>query len=140
MNDQNRSDIENLCRGLVDAFQGTLSWKWDRRFETVLAEFGVDRKTNIRASLERHLSATWDSANAGNAPEIVRAIYDNLGGLRQGQFLFTSDPKQDALIFCTWWPWGDGKEISIRIGPAYKNLSDEQRAESIALFRSWFGV
>jgi len=134
--------IEKVCRELAGAFQGSLSWKWDRRFETVLAEFGVGKKENIRAILERYLSATWESSNVGNAPDIVRTIDDSLGGLRPGQFLFTSDPNRDALIFCTWWPWGDGKQISIRIGPFYndKDLSDSEVAEKIALFRNWFGV
>ena len=133
-------DIENVCRELAGAFQGILSWKWDRRFETVLAEFSVDKKENIRAILERYLSAIWDSANVGNAPDIVRTVESHFGGLWPGQLLFTSDPKRDALIFGTWWPWGDGKEISIRIGPSYGTLPDSKRDEQIQLFKSWFGV
>jgi hypothetical protein len=117
-----------------------LSWKWDRRFETVLAEFSVDKKENVRAILERYLNATWDSSNVGNAPDIVRAIHDNFGGLRPGQFLFTTAPNREVLIFCTSWPWGDGKEISIRIGPAHKEVSDSEGLEEIELFRVWFGV
>lgn len=140
MNDLDKSEVENVCRELSSAFQGTLTWKWDRRFETVLAEFGVDRKINIRATLEQYLRVTWDSSNVGNAPEIVRVIDDRLGGLRPGQFIFTSDPNRDALIFCTWWPWGDGKEISIRVGPSYENLSDSERDENIQQFKVWFGV
>jgi len=140
VNDLDKSEVENVCRELSSAFQGTLTWKWDRRFETVLAEFGVDRKNNIRATLEQYLSVTWDSSNVGNAPDIVRVIDDRLGGLRSGQFLFTSDPNRDALIFCTWWPWGDGKDISIRVGPSYENLSDSERDENIQQFKVWFGV
>ena len=140
MTDQIESDLEKIRSDLARAFRGVLLCKWDQRFETVLAEFRVDKKDNIRAILERHLSATWDSSNAGNAPDLVRAIVDSFGGLRRGQFLFTSDPNRDALIFCTWWPWVDGKEISIRIGLAYKNLSDLERAEKMQLFKSWFGV
>jgi hypothetical protein len=54
--------------------------------------------------------------------------------------LFTSDPKRDALIFCAWWPWGDGKTISIRIAPFFKKLSDSETAAKIQLFKGWFGV
>jgi hypothetical protein len=137
---QNKSDIENICRELSSAFQGTLIWKWDNRFETVLAEFGIDKKDAIRAILERHLSVTWDSANVGNAPDIVRTIESHFGGLWPGQLLFTSDPKREALIFGTWWPWGDGKEISIRIGPAYRTQTDSKRDEKFQQFKAWFGV
>lgn len=138
--DLTNKDIEDICRELASAFQGILSWKWDRRFETVLAEFGVDKKENIRAILERHLSATWDSSNVGNAPDTVRTIESHFGGLWPGQLLFTSDPNRDALIFGTWWPWGDGKEISIRIGPSYRTRTDSKRDEKIQQFKSWFGV
>ncbi|SRR5258706_1967103 len=140
VNDLDKAEIKNICTALAGGFQGTLKWAWDRRFETVLAEFGVDRKDDIRAILEQSLKVTWDSANVGNAPEIVRAIDDLLGGLRPGQFLFTSDPQRDALIFCAWWPWGSGKEISLRVGPSYKNLSDAERADSLRQFKGWFGV
>jgi hypothetical protein len=132
--------IEGVCRELSHAFQGVLTWEWDKRFETVLAEFSVDKKENVRAILERYLSATWDSSNVGDAPDIVRAIESHFGGLWPGQLLFTSDPKRDALIFGTWWPWGDGKEISMRIGPSYRTMTDAKRDEKIQLFKSWFGV
>jgi hypothetical protein len=140
VNDLDQAEIKNICTALSNGFRGTFKWAWDRRFETVLAEFAVDRKDDIRAILEQSLNVTWDSANVGNAPEIVRSIDDLLGGLRPGQLLFTSDPKRDALIFCAWWPWGSGKEISLRVGPSYKNLSDAERGENLQQFKGWFGV
>ena len=140
MNDASKADIEAVCRDLAHSFQGILSWKWDRRFETVLAEFGVGQEADVRAILENSLDVTWDSSSVGNATDIVRAISANFGGLRPGQLLFTSDPNRDALAFCMWWPWGNGKEISIRIGPTYKDLGDSERADKVELFRAWFGV
>src|SRR5438067_1951240 len=109
MGDPNKSDIENVCRELLNAFQGILSWKWDGRFETVLAEFGVDGKDSVRTVLQRHLSMLWDSSNIATGADIVRAINVRVASLRSGQFLFTSDPHPGALVFCAWWPWGDGQ-------------------------------
>jgi hypothetical protein len=140
MCDLNKSDIENVCKELLNAFQGVLSWKWDRRFETVLAEFGVESKENIRASLEQSLGNVWDSSNVGNAPEDVRTIDNHLGGLWPGQLLFTSDPSRDVLVFCTWWPWGDGKAISIRIGLSDNQSSDSERTEQLQSFKGWFRI
>ena len=140
MDDANKSDLENDCKELLNAFRGVLSWKWDGRFETVLAEFGVDNKDSIRAILERYLRITWDSSNIGNAPDVVRTINDRLGRLRTGQLLFTSDPNREAFIFCAWWPWGGGKTISIRIAPSFKKISDSEKAEKIQLFKEWFGI
>ena len=140
MDDPNLSGPESDCKELGGVFQGVLLWKWDSRFETVWSEFGADKKDLVRAFLERYLRLTWDSSNIGKAPDIVQTIDSRLGRLRTGQLLFTSDPSLDTLIFCAWWPWGDGKAISIRIAPSYKKLSESKKAEKIRLLKGWFGI
>jgi len=140
VNDLNTASAEDVCKELVRVFHGVLSWKWDRRFETVLAEFGVATKDNIRATLGSFLGNLWDSSNVGNAPSNVRAVDNRLGGLWPGQLLLTSDAKQDNLVFCCWWPWGDGKSISIRVGLGNEKLSDSEWTELVATFKTWFGV
>ena len=132
--------MEEVSKGLANAFQGILSWQWDRRFETVLAEFSVEKKDEVRSILGRYLDHTYDSSNVGNGPDIARTVESDFGGLWPGQLLFTSDPNREAVIFATWWPWGDGKEISIRIGPAFRIVADSQRDEQIQLFKTWFGI
>ena len=139
MADLTTAGMEDICRGLASSFDGILLWKWDRRFETVLAEFSVDKKDTVRGLLKGHLSHFFDSSNVADGPEIVRAVVAQFGGLWPGQLLFTSDPSGEAMIFGTWWPWGDGKEISIRIGPAFQSLPEWHRDEQIQLFKSWFG-
>ena len=138
MHDPNKSDLENVCREFFSAFQEVLSWKWESRFETALAELSVDNKDKVRAILERYLNIAWDSSSIGNAPDNVQKIASQLGGLRSAQLLFTSDPNQDAFIFGAWWPWGGGQTISIRVAPSDKRLSDSEMAELIKLFKGWF--
>lgn len=140
MSDPDKSDVEKVCGEFLRAFQGVLSWKWDGRFETVLAEFGVGDKDGVRAILERHLGTIWDSSSIASAPDIVRTVNIRVASLRSGQLLFTSDPNRDALIFCAWWPWGDGKTISIRVAPFFRKLSASEMAAKIQLFKGWFGV
>lgn len=140
MHNPNKPGLETACKELGSAFRGVLSWKWDSRFEAVLAEFGVGQKESIRTILERSLGIPWHSSNIGNAPDIVREINSHLGGLRPGQLLFTSDPNREPFIFCPWWPWDDGEAISIRIGSSYVKLSDSEKAEKIQLFKEWFGI
>jgi hypothetical protein len=139
MHDPTQTELEKICKELANAFKGILSWKWDSRFDTVLAEFTTDKKNSVRAILDRHLSMTWDSSNIGSAPKTIQKINTHLGKLRSGQLLFSSDPKQKAYLFCAWWPWGDGKTISIRIAPYYKGLSDSEKADKTQLFKRWFG-
>ena len=140
MHDLNESDIENVCREFFMAFQGVLSWKWDSRFETALAEFSVDNKGSVREILGRYLNIAWDSSNIPKAPDAVQMIASRLGGLRSGQLLFASDSSQKAFVFGAWWPWGDGKTISIRVAPFVTGLSDSEAAALIKHFKGWFGL
>ena len=133
-------NLENVCRELASTFQGVLSWQWDSRFETILAEFAVDDKGSIRSILERYLSNIWDSSTIGQAPGSVQKITRHLGGLMSGQLLFASDPNLDTFMFCAWWPWGDAKTISIRLAPAGRKLADSYKAEQNERFRAWFGL
>ena len=110
-----KSDLEKLSRELLSASWGAFSWKWDHRFEAFLAEFSADNGDQFRAILERDFSNVWDSSNIREAPDIVQMCNDNFGGLRSGQLLFTTDSSQDIFVYGAWWPWGDGKTISLRI-------------------------
>ena len=140
MSDLNRSDTESFCSELLGAFQGMLSWGWDSRFQTVLAQFGADSEDFVRETLEGHFSFTWKTSNIEQSSGAVGMINSHLGGLREGQLLFTSEPSQGVFIFCAWWPWGDGKTISIRVAPFYSMLSESEMAELINQLKHWFGI
>ena len=140
MSDPAEKGLETHCRRLSIAFQGVLSWKWDGRLETVLAEFGTGKKDDIRAILEQFLPMAWDSSNIDNAPDMVQTINEHLGGLWPGQQLFTSDPGGESFTFCAWWPWGDGKTISIRIAPFYQTLSNFEKVEKAQVLKTCFGI
>jgi hypothetical protein len=140
MDSADKSGLESAWEELGRAFGGALSWKWDGRFEAVLAEFAAGKKESIRGILERSLRITWDSSNIDKAPDIVREVNSHLGGLRAGQMLFTTDPNREPLIFCAWWPWENGKTISLRIASADRKLSDPEKAEKIQLLKQGFGI
>ena len=140
MNSLNASGPEHLCKELSDEFRGVLSWKWDDRFQTVLAEFKVDNKTLVHNALERRLDRIWDSSNIEKAPESVQTISSAFGGIMPGQLLFTSDPDGDALVFCAWWPWGNGETISIRLAPFYQKPSGSDGTEETQRLKECFGI
>jgi len=119
-----KSDLEKISRKLLSASRGVLSWKWDQRFEAFLAEFSADKRDEFRSILERDFSNVWDSSNIREAPDIVKMCNNNFGGLQSGQLLFTSDPSQDVFICGAWWPWGDGRTISLRIASPAKKLEN----------------
>ncbi len=140
MDNLTKPDLEHISREMATAFEGIVSWKWDDRFNTVVAAFSAEEAERVRAILEQYLTATWDSKSVDMMPEIVQAVGNQLDGLMAGQLLFTSDPEHEALVFCAWWPWGNGKTISIRLAPFDHRLSDAQRDEHIQKFKGWFGV
>ena len=117
-----KSDLEKISRKLLSASRGVLSWKWDHRFEAFLAEFSSDKRDEFRSILERDFSKVWDNLNIREAPDIVQMCNDNFGGLRSGQLLFTTDQSQDFFVCGAWWPWSDGKTISLRIASPAKEL------------------
>lgn len=144
MQDLIMSNMEILCTGILseipEEIHEEMLWQWDSRFETALAQFNVESKTAIHAAVHNQLGVIWDQSNINQAPEIVKNISASLGNINSGQLLFTSDPEKDDLIYCAWWPWGNGETISIRVSPSYHGLSDSEKAEKMQVFKGWFGI
>ena len=106
----------NDCSELVAALQADLSWEWDSRFETALAQISIEEKNGICTTLEKHMGTAWDSVTIDMAPERMQRVIGRLGGIMPGQLLYTVGLPEDGVAFCAWWPWGNGKTISIRFG------------------------
>lgn len=123
MEEEARKVLERELHDLAAVFRGVLEWKWDSRFGTVLAEFPVDKKAGVLGQLERRLVSSWDSATIVDAPETARQVAKHLGGLLSGQLLLLSGPAEETLVYCAWWPWGNGQTISIRVG-LHRETSD----------------
>ncbi len=138
--DYDTSRLEKSCRDLVKAFENRLTWKWDERFETVLAEFSVKDKESVSHIIKIQMGDIWDRDNSGNAPEVVKMAIGYFGGLSQGQQLFTSDPAGDDLVLCAWWPWGNGETISIRLGVFADSLNENENEELTRVFKTWFNL
>ena len=107
---------EDACSALVEALQAHLSWEWDSRFETALAQISSAEKNKIGATLEKHMGTAWDSVTIDAAPEKLRHLISRLGGIMPGQLLYAVGLPEDGIAFCAWWPWGNGQTISIRFG------------------------
>lgn len=92
-----KSDLKERCRGLLDDFNGVISWKWDNNFNALLAEVPIEKITEVRTILESHLNFVWDKTTIRSAPETAQDVF---GDLRGNQLLFTSDPETHVLITC----------------------------------------
>lgn len=107
---------EHDCTELFKVLQAALSWQWDNRFQAALSQISIEEKDVTRLTLENHLGTPWDSGTIDTAPETVRRAIGRLGGIMPGQLLFAVGLPQDGIVFCAWWPWGNGRTISLRIG------------------------
>jgi hypothetical protein len=132
--------LEKKSRKLVEAFDNLLSWKWDDRFETVLAQFSTQEKESVYRIIKTQMGFKWDTDNVNKAPKLVKMIIDSFGGLEKEQLFFTSDLDNGEFLFCAFWPWGDGKTVSLRLGVFADSLSDDDNKELTRLFKNWFSV
>ena len=130
----------SICAGLRSAFVGILEWNWDGRLGSVLAEFPLEKKASVLGVLDQHLVSRWDSATIGEAPEIAQNVKGHLGGLMADQLLFLSDLEDDPLVYCAWWPWGDGRTISVRIGLFSETTDTGEKGALTEALKGWFGI
>ena len=128
------SDISNMlsehdCTKLFEALQADLSWEWDSRFKTVLAQISVKEKDTIEKTLENYLGIAWDSVTINSAPESVQRILVRFGGIMSEQLFYAAGLAENGIVFCAWWPWGNGQTISIRLGTT---LEDSTLLDTLA--------
>ena len=109
-------------------------WSWDSRFETVASTFGTDLLSEAKASAALALPHVWTDKTLASASPSLRELAKKTGGVRAAQMLLSADPQGILQPFGLWWPWEDGRTISLRIG--LDNASSDQKQ----LLLSTFGV
>jgi hypothetical protein len=140
MDKKQLNQLKKISQSLIHNTSEIIKWQWDDRFFGALSQFSVNDSPFILSVLTEHLNSPWTFSNIKTAPELILIISDSTGGLREGQKLFVSNCKKNPLLFATYWPWGNGKEISLRLIPTGQALSDLEMVELVSMFRSWTGV
>ncbi len=140
MSSNDLATLERFSKKMLTELNGVGSMKWDDRFETVLIEFATEKKKDLRTILDQFYTHVWDESNIDGVKGIVAEINEYFGGVRNGQLIFTTDPKKDLIFFCAWWPWGNGSLISIRFAPHIQSLSEKKMEKIIKQFRMLFNL
>ncbi len=112
---RNALQIEKLCTKIYSECNSLVTWNWDDRFQAVLSEFSAESEDEVIAVLEKYFDSCWDEETINYAPGKVRSVAKGLGEVREGQRLYCSDPGQDALLLGAYWPWQNGKKVSLRM-------------------------
>ncbi|HEY2903437.1 MAG TPA: hypothetical protein VGL59_22825 [Polyangia bacterium] len=91
-------------------------WGYDRRMKCVMSTIEMTQKNLAQAAYAGVLPLVFDSVTLAQAPAAPRALADEYGGVRPGQLLLWGGEPGAPGVFGLWWPWGDGKSVSLRIG------------------------
>jgi len=132
------AEIEICCRGLIAETSGLLTWEWDDYIGTFLAAFGGEKTPAVSALCDKYFMSQWDVNSRSKMPPSIMAISDSLGGLRSSQILFVTRPGDFVIAYGAWWPWGDEKTISLRIGLVTSNVPAFDGEKLFREFSEWF--
>jgi hypothetical protein len=132
------SEIESCCKGIITETSGLLTWEWDDYIGAFLATFPPDLAPQIETICDKYFVSRWGTASLDKIPPSVLAIADSLGGLRNTQRLLVTRPGEFVMAYGAWWPWGDGKTISLRIGLVTDKVPEHAKDEFFKEFSEWF--
>lgn len=132
------TELEGKCREIVQAVR--FHWQWDERFEAALLQLSREDADEVMKILEKSFVAKWTASDLEDAPSSVKELARALGGLWEGQILFTSDPNRDPMLIAAWWPWGDSTTISVRTAYFSKGLETGDEKALAEMFKGWFGL
>jgi len=91
-------------------------WVYDHRLSCVTSSFPLSAESAARTIIAEITPTSWSASTLAEAPPDVRALAERCGGLRASQVLFWGGRPGALGAFGLWWPWADGKTISLRIG------------------------
>jgi len=127
-------NLVSWCQQVVTGCGEGISWEWDGRFAMVMGQVRPDVRESIMVCLQKAFDGRWSARDLDDAPDDVKALADDMGGLRPGQLLFAKHAtNDDAMVYAAWWPWGNGTLVSVRIGV-------HESEEGLAELKTQFGV
>jgi hypothetical protein len=133
-------EIEIWCRELAEQTGSLVSWEWDDKFLLLQAKITSKDKKTLFRTLKSCFDSLWSSKTLKRAPAAIKAIVETLGGIKEGQYMFFSNPELDIRIYSAWWPWATGDRFTIRLGIITQNMTDDDSLKIKRLFRTWFGL
>ncbi len=129
--------VKEFCLSLFESTKPSMNWKWDTRFSTHLAQISSSYFEGAQTDLRTLFEHCWDAKSINSAPPTVARVAKAMGGLQARQFLYALEI-EGVVIYCAWWPWGDGQSVSVRIGCNTDCLSSVDAKTLLQDFQAWF--
>ncbi|GAC13196.1 hypothetical protein [Aliiglaciecola lipolytica] len=107
--------MREACSGFFDELGNRIEWKWDEHFGCLLSEFSVDHAQQVYLIAQKHFPHTWNKKQFKKADPILRHRAGFFNILEKNQELLTKDDSGEFEMMLSWWPWGHGATISVRL-------------------------
>ncbi|GAA0859064.1 hypothetical protein [Aliiglaciecola litoralis] len=117
MNNSNTYEkaIADACAPFIEELGDKIQWQWDEHFSCYLAEFSVDHENLVYLVAQKHFPHVWDKKSIKKAPPAFRHRAGFFNTLEKNQQLMSKDRNGEHDIMLSWWPWGHGATVSVRL-------------------------
>ena len=107
--------LRTYGKDVIEALSSKVKWKYDKFHKAMLAEFSVDKQEQVLLTLQQFLPISWDAKTIKTAPDEVKHYAGKFSKLVKQQKLFSTNIESHPKVMATWWPWGHGATVSIRL-------------------------
>ena len=108
--------FQKVLAGVRNAVDDDVYWSWDGRLQAAFVVVPAGQSRALNDILASCFKSRWDIESILEAPGYVREAVDALVGLREHQFIYTTEPDETGLVlYAAYWPWTNGDLISIRV-------------------------
>lgn len=134
-----KTDLRTACQTLIQNTSGHLAWQWDARFKMALISFAVSDAGLVEGWLAPVFAQIWDVDSLQVAPDLVHRLAHRLD-LREGQRIYATNTALRPVLYGAWWPWNNGRTISLRIGATDDSLAPDDADRLTAELKLAFGL
>lgn len=134
----NYATLKHVSRTIHSALPKELEWKYDNRFNILLAEFNIKFVDQIFHHLKPYFFNIWDSTGFTSAPGVAHTACARFGAVLPGQLILCTNLNDECFIYVIVWPWSDGETISMRMAPFNQRFTEKQTLNLAIVFNSWF--
>lgn len=120
-NQSNKNSMLQQIPAFVESLEDRISWQWDTQFGCLLAEFSVDHQDFVYLKAKQYFPHVWDKKSFRLADDFLQHRAGIFSVLEKQQQLMTVDKEGTENLMLSWWPWGHGATVSIRVFRANSN-------------------
>ena len=91
-------------------------WSYDNRFQCVASTFDSNFAAEAKVLIAVMLPLVWTERTLLSAGPVINTVAARTGGVRAAQMIFGAERAGYITPYGLWWPWEEGRTISLRIG------------------------